>query len=69
MTATGALERQVPRPCGRRRLVMSVRVAEDTAVPEARAAMQPNFRRPLHFLCLSFLYCQMVKWTQQSYLP
>lgn len=61
MTAAGALELQVPRPCGRRQLVMSVRVAEDTAVPEAQAALQPSAS------CAS-VSCN-VKWTQQSYLP
>lgn len=38
---------------------MSVRVVNDTAVLEAQAALQLDFRGLLRFLYLSFLYCQM----------
>lgn len=59
MTVTRTLDRQVPRPCGRRQLVTSVRMGNDTAVLQAQAALPPNFRGPLCSLCLSFLSCQM----------
>lgn len=44
MTVTRTLEWQVTWPCSRRQLVTSVRLADDTAVLQAQAALQPQLQ-------------------------